>query len=455
MNYDADCLFVGYRDGDIDTSSTTTIKVRQGKDFNGAIAYLGTYISRRGLTFKYVNYIEDEYALVLHYLKNMNFRIVAFSTTFITSVSTAKEVIKLIREINPNVKIVLGGTFVARLIKDNLKNGPKFLSYLFRDIGGDYYINSFQGEQTLFNIINSVKNNTDIKDVANVYYRNEKNSFSYTTTEIEDNNLEENMVDWTLFKNKLHKTVPVRAAISCPFNCAFCTHKADAGTYRYVSLEAIERELDSIAADETVRTVHFVDDTFNMPKQRFKEILKLMIRKKYKFNWYSFLRCQFVDDEIAALMKESGCIMVLLGIESGSQKMLDIMNKQVSVEKLKEGAKILQKHGINMHGMFLIGFPGETEETVQMTKDLINEINFKTIAVSPWFYEISTSITERKEEFQIVGSHYNWKHATMDFKTADKHVIDIKRSHPDKDFDEVFVSKEISEKTIDELYSML
>jgi radical SAM PhpK family P-methyltransferase len=429
----------------------STVKIRVGKDFNAAIGYLGTFLSRRGLTFDYTNYLEDEYAMLVHLMNTKKFRAIAVSTSFVTSVEVAKEIITLIRDIDPEVKIIVGGTFIARLIKDNVSEGNRLLSYLFRQMGGDFYINSFQGELTLVNILNTLKYNSDISQVANVYYRDKKNVFNYTTTEVEDNDLEENMVDWTLFKNKMRKIIPVRSAISCPFHCAFCTHKADAGEYRYVSVEAIERELDSIAQDETVETVHFVDDTFNMPKERFKEILKLMIRKKYKFNWYSFLRCQFVDDEIAGLMKESKCSFVLLGIESGSQKMLDIMNKQVTVDKLKNGVVMLQKHGIKMHGMFLVGFPGETEETVEETINFIKNVNFTTLSVKPWFYEVSTPIAERKEEFKIVGSHYNWKHSTMDYPTAEKYADQINSKYADKDYDKVFVSSIVIEKQIEEL----
>lgn len=450
MINEVDCLLVGYRNGEIVTSLKDKIKIREGKDFNAAIGYLGTFLDKMGLSFHYINYVEDEYAKLVHLLNRNQYQLIAVSTTFCTSVETVRDITDLIRNIQPDVKIVMGGTFIARLIKDNISEDNQMLSYLFRQMRGDYYINSFQGEQSLVNIIKALKNNVDIEKVANIFYRKQKRFYG---TEIitENNNLEENMVNWELFSNKRYKTIPVRTAISCPFHCAFCTHKADAGEYRYVSVDAIERELDTIARDDTVKTVHFIDDTFNVPQGRFKEILRLMVRKKYKFNWYSFLRCQFIDDETAALMKESKCSFVLLGIESGSQKMLDIMNKQVKVEKLKEGISILDKHGIKMHGMFLLGFPGETKETVEETLNFIEQTNLTTISVKPWFYEISTAITKRKEEFGIVGSHYNWKHKTMDYKTAESYVSQINQKYSEKDYDRVFISSKVSEVKIEDL----
>lgn len=446
MEYDYDCLLVGYRDGVINTSSKTVVRIKEGKDFNAAIGYLGTFLYRRGLSFDYINYIEDEYALLAYKLRMRKYRIIGVSSTFITSVDEAKTIIKHIRDIVPNARIIVGGTFIARLINNNNK---KILPYLFRQMGADFYINSFQGEMTLVNTVKALKESTDLYQIKNLYFRNGK-AYEYTETEAEDNDLEQNTVDWSLFQNKIYETIPVRTAISCPFECAFCTHKADAGKYCYISVEAIEKELDSIAKDENVKMVHFVDDTFNIPKERFREILKMMIKNQYKFQWYSFLRCQFVDEEIVALMKKSRCSFVLLGIESGSQKMLDIMNKRATVAQLKQGVDLLYKYGIKMHGMFLLGFPGETHDTVQETIHFINNLNVTTVSMKVWFYEVSTPITNRKEEFGLEGNHYAWRHNTMDYQTARKYVDQIEERYVDRKYDDVFVSDAVFEKKIEE-----
>ena len=397
-----DCLLIGYRDGEIDCN-LEKIKVNDEKDFNAAIAYLGTFLSRKGFTFEYVNYIEDEYSLLFDILTNKNIMSIGVSTTFCPNWESVIKIIKSIRRIRSDVKIIAGGTYIAKLIKDTADTDTRVLSHLLKLMDADFYINSFQGEATLVNLLSFLKNKLPINDIANIYYRSE-NGFKYTKTIIEDNNLEENMVNWSLFSNRMRKIIPVRTAISCPFHCAYCSHKINVGDYKYVSVEAVERELDSICKDDNVTIIHFVDDTFNVPINRFKDILRLMIRKKYGFNWYSFLRCQYLDIEAVELMKESNCTAALLGIESGSQRMLNIMNKQATIDELRNGILLLHKYRIMTHGMFIIGFPGETDETIKETVDFINNMNFTSISIEPWYYEINTPITEKKMYMKLPGS---------------------------------------------------
>ena len=75
----------------------------------------------------------------------------------------------------------------------------------------------------------------------------------------------------------------IRTSISCPFSCAFCGFPEHAGKYQTVNVELIERELKSVDRMESVKSVYFIDDTFNVPVKRFKEILRMMIRNRFKF----------------------------------------------------------------------------------------------------------------------------------------------------------------------------
>lgn len=424
-----ECLLVGYR-GILYDPVNKEIKNRNinnltiEKVFNGAIAYLGTYLSRRGFTFDYINYFEDDYEELAKKLRCNNVKSVGFSTTFCTSVDALRECVKFIRSVNPNTKIILGGTFIAKFLSEADKEKTRETHMMLKYINADYYIDSFQGEATLCDILRSLKGELTTVQVPNIYYKHEGKYF-YTRLVPEDNDLEENMVDWSLFSDRVGKVVPVRTSISCPFSCAYCSFPVNAGRYRYVSIEAIERELDSINQIDKIRSVSFIDDTFNVPAERFKELLRLMIRKKYTFKWHSYLRCQYIDRETVELMKESKCEGVLLGIESGSQKMLDVMNKRVNIEELKRGIALLHEYNIVTVGMFFIGFPGETHDTVKETLDFINNQKFTFYEIQPWFYDPRTPISKEKEKYDINGAYYDWSHMTMDFDTANMLVGEV------------------------------
>ena len=126
--------------------------------------------------------------------------------------------------------------------------------------------------------------------------------------------------------------------------------------------EIFRRALEVVGA--LPQHVVFIDDTFNVPLPRFKDICRMMIKNDYQFNWFSYFRCSNSDEEAIDLMAQSGCKGVFLGIESGSPAILKNMTKAATPEKYVEGMKLLHQHNIMTFGSFIIGFPGETDETV-------------------------------------------------------------------------------------------
>lgn len=419
---DIDCLLVGYFGGSLDFDNPAPEvmpEIAEMKEFNAAIAYLGTFLHRKGFSFDYINYIEDEYDLLVQKLKKNNIKAVGISTTYCTDSETVRKLVKLVRNIDASATIILGGPHIANLLK--YTSDKEVLSITLKRIDGDFYVNSFEGEKALANIINALKYKFPFDSIPNICYKNQ-GKFVFTELEEENNSLEENMVDWSLFADHLGEVVPVRTAISCPFACAYCNHPVNAGKYRYVSVEAVERELDSIESTQKVHYVDFVDDTFNVPKGRFKEILRLIIKKGYGFKWFSYVRCQFIDEEMASLMKESGCMGAMLGIESGSQKMLDGMNKMVTVEKLKRGANLLNEYGIPTLALFFIGFPGETYDTVNQTIQFIEDIKPTYYDVRAWIYDPKTPIGKQSKQYALRGYMQRWSHCTMNSATAEQLV---------------------------------
>jgi radical SAM superfamily enzyme YgiQ (UPF0313 family) len=117
-------------------------------------------------------------------------------------------------------------------------------------------------------------------------------------------------------------------------------------------------------------------------------------------------------------MKESGCEAVYLGLESGSDKILENMNKATTVDKYLRGIELLKEYDILTHGNFIIGFPGETEETVLETKKFIQNCGIDYYRMQLWYCMPITPIWERKDEFKIVGDGFEWEHSTMNSKKA-------------------------------------
>ncbi|MBW8687201.1 PhpK family radical SAM P-methyltransferase [Chitinophaga rhizophila] len=395
---------------------------------SNAIGYLGTYLHRRGFTFDYVNSFQDEKEYFGDLLKAGRIRTVAIITTLYVSVFPILEIMEFVRKYSNKVKVIVGGPFISTQIRTQ---DSTFVNYLFRSIGADFYVNSSQGELTLVNILNTLRENGSPANLYNTYY---KSGTEYLPTpELkEDNKLVDNTVNWDLFAHRVHEHVAVRTAISCPYKCSFCGFPAHAGDYQTTDVAPIIEELKLLSKIPTLKSVHFVDDTFNIPKERFKTLLREKIRHGFDFKWHSYYRCQFADDETMKLMKESGCEGVFLGIESGSNRILKNMDKAATAEHYRRGIELLKKYEIATFGSFIIGFPGETEETVRETVDFIEETEMDFYRTQQWYFEPITPIWKQKDKYKIKGESFEWSHETMDAKTAcdivDQNFLSIKNS---------------------------
>ena len=394
-------------------------ELKSGDIPNLAAAYLTNFLRRNGHTAEYINLFQYEKDKLIEYLRRDPL-CVAITTTFYVVNLPVTEMVEFIREHNPRVKIVVGGP----LVNNHARNyHGDALKTALEDMGADIYVLEGQGEFTLARLIECLKNGGNLNDVPNLAYF-ENNELHHTTTVPENNSLDANFIDWKDFggSRDLGATIQTRTARSCAFKCSFCNYPSRAGALTLLSLDVLERELDSILTLGGVRNVVFIDDTFNVPFPRFKDLCRMMIRKKYPFNWFSYFRCSNSDQEAIDLMAESGCKGVFLGIESGSPSILINMNKSATVEKYAKGIEMLRRNGILTFGSFITGFPGETDETVQETIDFIRSTRPDYYRSQMWYCEPGTPIQNERRKYEIEGEGFVWNHATMDSMGAMDHI---------------------------------
>lgn len=390
--------------------------IRGVEVFSAAIAYLYTYLTRRDLKVDYVNSFQDEKGVLAEKLRGGDVRSVAILTTLYITAFPVIEIIDFVRRHNRDARIIVGGPFVTTKARTLEREQ---LDYLFRSVGADIYVNSSQGEATLARLVEAIRAGTDVSDIENIHFATPR-GYRATPVLAEDNPIQDNPVDWSLFSGgSLPKFVNVRTAISCPFTCSFCGFPEHAGKYQYATVERVERELDLLAGHHpTVRNVTFTDDTFNVPLTRFKQMLRMMIKNDYPFTWSSFFRCQYADAEAVELMAESKCESVFLGLESADERILENMNKAATVEQFRRGIDLLRGHGIVSFANFVVGFPGETEETVGETIDFINEGGIDFYRAQAWYCEHITPVWREREKYDLHGESFEWRHSTMDSATA-------------------------------------
>jgi radical SAM PhpK family P-methyltransferase len=392
--------------------------IKSGDLPNLAAVYLTNYLMKRGHRTRYINLFQYEKETLAAYLAE-NPYCVAITTTFYVVNLPVIEMVEFIRQHNDRVKIVVGGPLIANHARNH---GGDELKAAFDDMGADIYVVESAGELTLSRIVECLKHDEPLSRIPNLIYY-EGGKMLRNDLSPENNSLDENAIDWPAFSHEnLGPTIQTRTARSCAFSCSFCNYPARAGKLTLASLETIEKELDSIQELGGVKNLVFIDDTFNVPLARFKEICRLMIRKNYGLNWFSYFRCSNSDEEAIELMAKSGCKGVFLGIESGSPTILKNMNKAATIEKYAHGVAQLHQHDILTFGSFIIGFPGETAATVNETLAFIKENRPSYYRAQIWYCEPGTPIDQHREKHGINGSGFVWNHATMDSLEAMDHI---------------------------------
>lgn len=393
------------------------------------VTYLGSYLHQRGLSFDYVNLFHLEKEKLKEKLLKNDVLTIAITTTLYVSPHPILEIVSFIRQYNDTAKILVGGPYISNQPK---LGNQEAIQHLFKHLGADIYVISSEGEGALVNTIRALKTGTSLDRVDNIAYRDGEH-YVLTSTSIESNPLEENPVNYSLFpQDEISEFVTLRTAKSCPFSCSFCGFPQRAGKYKYTGVDLVEKELDAIREIGGVTTLTFIDDTFNVPKERFKEICRMMIRNNYGFKWNSFYRSDHGDEEAIELMAKSGCEGVFLGIESGSDEMLQRMNKTARRKDYLKSIPLLKAAGISTHANVIVGFPGETFETVQETIDLFEEAKPDFFRAQLWYADPVTPIWNKREEYGVKGSSFNWSHDTMDYQMAcdlvDKMFISVQGS---------------------------
>ncbi len=383
---------------------------------NLASCYLRNFLRGCGLSAEIVNTFQPQKALLEALLREPH-RAVAITTTFYVEPTPIQEIVRFVRELSPETVIIVGGPHVFNICQGN---DAATQDFIFETIGADIYVQESQGELTLSRILMALRSTAspDLSKIENLIYRDSDGSFRRTSRLSEDNVMNENSIDWSQFDpHYLEPMTLTRTARSCAFSCSFCNYPRMAGALSLTDIDLVERELRQLE-EIGVRSVHFIDDTFNVPIRRFKELLRMMIRNKFTFRWMSFLRAGNADAEAIDLMAESNCFGSLLGIESGDSDVLTMMNKRATVELYEQGIANLKANGILAYAMFFMGFPGETQRTARNTFEFIQRTAPDFYMTGLWYHDTLAPIHERAEELGILGAGYSWRHKTMNWREA-------------------------------------
>lgn len=161
----------------------------------------------------------------------------------------------------------------------------------------------------------------------------------------------------------------------CPYHCSYCFKGIVGRTYRQRSPENIIAEIKQVIAQYGIRNFYFIDDLFTIDQRRLEAITEQLIREQLDIRWQCLGRVDRVNAEILRKMYEAGCRRIHFGIESGNEEVLRRIGKGIKPEQVRQAVRWAQEAGIHVKGYFMLGLPGDTEETMQQTVDFAVELN--------------------------------------------------------------------------------
>lgn len=180
----------------------------------------------------------------------------------------------------------------------------------------------------------------------------------------------EDYIATTIHREYGRRSINVSAVRGCPFQCVYCSRPFGPIVHRR-STKSVIAELKELKRNYNIEFVCFSDDLFTLDKRWVMEFCDAMIGERIGIGWSSSARVNLVDWEFLKKLKKAGCEILGYGFESGSQKILDNMRKNVTVKQAEDAIRLTRKAGIIVEGSFMIGMAGETEETVNETVDFI------------------------------------------------------------------------------------
>ena len=248
------------------------------------------------------------------------------------------------------------------------------------------------------------------------------------------------LVDMDIYRrpDNNKKQAVIKVSRGCPFHCFFCLATPVSGQQvRRRSVANINAEIKECKEKFGVNNFLFWSDIFDLDREWTVELCQKIIDEKLDIVWSANTRADTADFELAKIMKKSGCGLVSMGIESGSQYMLDKMGKKITLEQIKTTVKAFRDVGIKIYGYFVLGLPWETRETAEQTIkfacDLdLNYANFYTATVFPgsrfWDYAKENNLLDNDDRYQSAYYYPSVKtHALSKDEVFELHKKAVKR----------------------------
>ena len=332
---------------------------------------IATFLNSKNISVKLIDCVRQKNYLELIKEEAKNYKHIGISVMTM-QVDNALKISKLVKEINPNCKIIWGGIHPTFFVKETIEH--KLIDIV---VFGE-------GEETLYEILTS-ENLNEIKGIA--FKKNNEIKINSERQLVDPKKMP--IFNWDLVPKEILENlhlIPSLTSRGCPHQCTFCVNAILKNHWRQRSTEQVLQDLRIIKNKNYFQNkkLRFWDENFFVDLNRAKKIINTMLEENLIIPWETTVRVNYLqnkklDDEFLEKIKKSGCYLLSFGAESGCPRILKKIKKNITPEEILNSAKMAIKHNIIPQYSFMIGLPGEKKSEMKETLKIID----KLIKISP------------------------------------------------------------------------
>lgn len=381
------------------------------------ILYLSAYLDVKKISHEVFDTTFSAKKTFYTYLQEKQPSILAIYINLMTKLNVL-EIIQFIRSSKnlQHIKIVLGGPDV-RYNKDNLLN-----------YGADFLVIG-EGEETFYELVQALQDNTDYNTISGIAFKNANGTIQTNSARILRKNLDElpnpnrhkiNLQAYFDVWKKYHgySAMTLSSMRGCPYTCHWCSRGVYGQSYRRRSPISVVEEIKQIIEQYKPDNIWFVDDVFTVSHKWLEEFTTLIEQNNIKLPYECITRADRLNTEAIQLLKRSGCFRVWIGAESGSQRIIDLMDRRVDVQKVQHMIREAQQAGIQAGTFIMLGYPSETEADIKATLRHLKRSNPEWFTITITYPIKGTELYQEVEAISSVNQ-LDWSQTTdrdIDFK---------------------------------------
>ena len=346
---------------------------------------------------------------IISEIKDYNPDLVGFTINFTLTAKIVERLADLLKEWKPDLKIVVGGPTVTLLPEIMLRHE----SYDFAIRG--------EGEYTLLELVRRA----DISTIAGLSYKKDNimvyhNPDRELIKDLDRLPFPDIKLQLKHIQNPEDNYGVIACTRGCCFHCTFCSSPTLwRKKVRYRSVNNVIEEIKLRYYNYGVKKYYFSDDNFNLNKKYTVNLCKKIIEDNLDIEWICEAQLKTFDREVLDAMKTAGCKRVKLGIESGNDRILNMMQKGVTKERIRNVVRLIKEVGIDITAYFLIGMPTETREEMLETYRFAEEINPEYVSLSVASPQYGTPLFDMMQDMGIQFSVEDWlEHFHQSYKTV-------------------------------------